>query len=234
MTIQTAERQYSTHSSRRVAWLARYLDARSYLEIGVFEGITFHDVNIERKVAVDPRFRFDVKQFGRPGRIDYYEMTSDKYFCDVAKGEKFDIIFIDGLHTFQQTLRDFLNSMTCAHDRTVWLIDDVFPSDVYSALPNSRDAHHFRKRAGGSSLAWHGDVYKLVFFIHDFMPSLSYTTISSAGNPQSLVWREARKNFSPIWNSAEAIERLGYFDLLKQQELMNLKPEDEALRLLTG
>src|SRR5262249_39678912 len=120
------------------------------------------------------------------------------------------------------------NSLACAHDRTVWLIDDVWPSDVYSAWPVASEARQFRKAAGVNSPAWSGDVYKLLFAIHDFFPVLSYVSFANRGNPQSLVWKAARFSFVPILGTLEAIERLGYFDLLKRREILNLKPEDEA------
>ena len=48
-------------------------------------------------------------------------MTSDKFFKD---NEKFDIIFIDGLHTFEQTIKDIDNSIKFLRDKGVILIHD--------------------------------------------------------------------------------------------------------------
>jgi hypothetical protein len=45
---------------RRINRLAKLIDAQSYLEIGVASGETFFRVDCPRKVAVDPRFQFDV------------------------------------------------------------------------------------------------------------------------------------------------------------------------------
>lgn len=232
MTTDHISTNFATHSSRRIHRIAQLFDAKSYLEIGVCEGSTFLDIQMPRKVAVDPKFRFDYSKHVAPGSVDFYETTSDLYFCGIATSEMFDIIFLDGMHTFQQTLRDLLNSLTLAHSRTIWLIDDVLPSDVYSSLPSSADAHGFRKRAGGSSLAWHGDVYKLIYFIHDFIPSLSFATITTKGNPQTIIWRQGRADFSPILNSVEQIERLTYFDHLKNMGITNAFSEDDAFSLL--
>src|ERR1700688_4346226 len=51
------------HSIRRIMRIAQHAAARSYLEIGVCRGRTFNRVDFERKVAVDPRFQFDVANY---------------------------------------------------------------------------------------------------------------------------------------------------------------------------
>jgi hypothetical protein len=221
---------WQSHSVRRINQIAKHVGARSYLEIGVFRGKTFNALNFERKVAVDPRFRFDLADYQREG-VEFHQMHSDQYFTQYGLSRTFDIIFLDGLHTFQQTLRDFCNSLACAHDRTIWLIDDVLPVDVFSAWPNQTEAVAFRKRAGAESWAWHGDVYKVVFAIHDYFPMYSYVTLGGRGNPQAIVWKAPRIDFTPIFDSMEAIERLSYFDLLKREEILKIRPDEEGLRL---
>lgn len=219
----------SGHSARRIARIARHIGARSYLEIGVFRGKTFNSLQFERKVGVDPSFQFDVADFQRDG-VEFHAVRSDEYFTSCGEKQQFDIVFIDGLHTFQQTFRDFCNSLACTHDRTVWLIDDVLPIDVYSAWPVEAEALKFRRRAGGDGPQWHGDVYKVVFALHDFFPMFSYVTITGSGNPQAVVWRAPRRDFSPLLNSLEAIERLTYFDLLNRLDVLNAKSEEAAFR----
>jgi len=221
---------WQSHSVRRINQIAKHVGARSYLEIGVFRGKTFNALDFECKVAVDPSFQFDIADYQREG-VEFYQMLSDQYFTRHGLSRTFDIIFLDGLHTFQQTFRDFCNSLACAHDQTVWLIDDVLPVDVYSAWPNQKEALGFRKRAGGDSWAWHGDVYKVVFAIHDFFPMYSYVTLGGRGNPQAIVWKAPRVDFTPIFDSTNAIERVSYFDLLKREEILKVKPDEEGLRL---
>jgi hypothetical protein len=216
------------HSRRRLKRVADHVDATSYLEIGVFNGKTFNNVSFPRQVGVDPYFGFNVDEYARPG-VEFVRKTSDEFFTTRDRSTLFDLVFLDGLHTFKQTLRDFCNSLTCAHPRTVWLIDDVLPSDVYSSLPVAAEARGFRKKAGIISNAWHGDVYKLLFMIHDFFPTLSFVTFSTGGNPQALVWQTPRHPFTPALGSIEAIDRLDYFDLMRRQSFLNLMPEAAAL-----
>lgn len=217
--------------------MAAALGAKRYLEIGVARGNTFFAIDIANKVAVDPKFRFEWR--GRvTDRIKFHETTSDQFFLAAPPGPKFDIIFLDGLHTFEQTFRDFCNALAVAHDKTVFLIDDTVPSDVYSSLPSQEDAGRFRREAGASKIGWHGDVYKVVYAIHDFFPMFDFRTIVGKGNPQTLLWREQRKDFTPVYNNLESISRMTYFDMKEQQAAMRCETETEALELaiqaLTG
>lgn len=123
-----------TPSARRINKLAAEVHARTYLEVGVQKGKTFFDVAIPQRIAVDPRFLFDAQEFVKEG-LSFQETTSDDYFSHLPSAEKFDIIFLDGLHTFEQTYRDLCNSLLHVHDRTLIMIDDTKPTDVFSALP---------------------------------------------------------------------------------------------------
>jgi hypothetical protein len=220
-----------TPAARRLLKIAAHIDARSYVEIGVAKGSTFNRVAFPRKVAVDPTFRFNVEEFQEDG-VEFVQKTSDDFFLTRDPPATFDLVFLDGLHRFEQTFRDFCNSLSCAHSRTVWLIDDVWPVDVFSSLHDYADAVDFRRKAGVTAHAygWHGDVYKVVLMIHDFFPSLSYVTISTGGNPQTIVWRSPRTSFTPVFQNAEAITRVGYFDLMKLEKIINLMPEAEAFK----
>lgn len=222
-------RQYMpNHSSRRINLMAQQNSASNYLEIGTAAGKTFLTVNIETKVAVDPNFQFNWKDM-ETKNILFYEMKSDIFFENLNQNWSFDIIFIDGLHTFEQTLRDFINSIGCSHRDTIWLIDDTVPMDVYSAWPDQKEAAYFRKQAAGGKKVkpgWHGDVYKVIFALHDFFPLFSYCTIQTGGNPQTVVWYQQRKGFKPRFNSLEAISRIDYFTFLKNKDLLKCQNEE--------
>jgi hypothetical protein len=55
--------------------------------------------------------------------------------------------------------------------------------------------------------------------------------LGGRGNPQAIVWKAPRVDFTPIFDSIEAIERLSYFDLLKRQEILKVRPDEEGFRL---
>ena len=74
-------------------------DNCKYLEIGVNTCATFNSIplKIEDKFGVDPI-------------AGNYQMTSDEFFKKYPD-LKFDVIFIDGLHHYDQCQRDCINSI---------------------------------------------------------------------------------------------------------------------------
>lgn len=217
-------------SVRRVHKIKEINAGISYLEIGVETGRTLLNVDMPKKDGVDPSFRFDTGLFASPD-VRFFSQTSDAFWTS-GEGKTYDIIMIDGLHTFEQTFRDLLCSMRFSHQQTVWLIDDTLPSDVFSAIPDQARSMRERQRVGSRSRAWHGDVFKIVPAIHDFIPVFDYATIVRSGNPQTLVWFANRNDFKPRWNNLEAISRLGYFDIEPNLEVFNITDEDEAFSRL--
>ncbi len=198
------ERRLEYRQSATRARIQSYIDmtyAQTYLEIGVFHGRTFLQIDVPFKVGVDPNFRFTPEEYASEN-IHLYSETSDVFFehfpqraqalQDKYHGKefKFDVIFIDGLHTFEQTLRDFENSLPYAHEKTLWIIDDTVPNSVFSAM-NSHEKSLLWKACAGMNTArdWHGDVFKAIFAIHDTHPEFSYCTQIDDDNPQTILWR---------------------------------------------
>jgi capsular polysaccharide biosynthesis protein len=217
-------------TSNRINLIGKIADARNYLEVGVWKANTFNSVTIENRCGVDPNPLFDVNAF-LSGSTEFHIETSDKFFLNCSN-RFFDVIFLDGLHVFEQTFRDFVNSIPFSHAKTVWIIDDTCPSDFCSAFPDQSRTASIRSLIGDSSLAWHGDVFKLIFALHDFFPLYDFRTIVNSGNPQTIVARDPRVDFMPKWNSWEAISRLQYSDYLLNRELMRPCGDDEALEWL--
>ncbi len=218
------------HSARRIETLTEFLRPQTYLEIGVNKGQTFFQVSIPQKTAVDPNFLFDVAAV-TDENITFKGVISDEFFSTLPITQKYDVVFLDGLHTFEQTYRDLCNSLLHSHERTIFLIDDTKPIDVYSSISCQDKAFKYRKQAGGSGMAWHGDVFKTIFALHDFHPGLNYRTIINSGNPQTLVWRSNNGWRQPLFNSLETISRLTYFDLLDHMDILRNCSEEEAIVL---
>jgi Methyltransferase domain len=161
-----------------------------YLEIGVSRGETFHTVKAACKVAVDPRFLFNASTKEQEN-VHYFEITSDDYFGNKLTDSTFQVIYLDGLHTFEQTLRDLISAVTCLAEDGVIVIDDVIPNSFHASLPDVRVATAVRKYLGIEDPSWMGDVYKLVFFVQTFFQRFSYATISD-NHGQLILWREPR------------------------------------------
>lgn len=90
---------------------------KSYLEIGVDTGWLFEQISCNKKAGVDPNKIYDNLTFN---------MTSDEFF--LQNNDKFDIIFIDGLHLHEQVYKDFKNSLACLNDGGLILFHDCNPT----------------------------------------------------------------------------------------------------------
>jgi hypothetical protein len=175
----------------RINEIAKRIGARSYLEIGVQSGKTFFNVELPLKVAVDPQFLFDYRKY-QSNEVQFYNCTSDNFFASLSSSTKFDLVFLDGFHTFDQTYRDFCNTLLCTHERSIIIIDDTMPNDYYSTL-RSQDVCIYRRKheAPGSSIGdWRGDVFKILLFLNLFHSSLGFVTINDNGPEQTVVCRK--------------------------------------------
>nr|WP_294502808.1 class I SAM-dependent methyltransferase [uncultured Rhodopila sp.] len=216
------------HSARRINMLAKNLDARRYLEIGVSRGDTFREVAIAERTGVDPAFAFNTNEIANE-LTRLVPLPSDAFFANEPCFPPYDLIYIDGLHKFEQVVRDFGNALLRAHRRSVIIVDDTLPNDAYSAIPDAVACMRHRKTVGSDNGSWHGDVFKLVFYIHDFWPGLNYCTVVGSGNPQTIVWRAQNCLRKPLFDSLESISRLTYFDLRDHLEILQMTAEDDAI-----
>ena len=96
-------------------------------------------------------------------------------------------------------------------------------------MPDQARAIEARRKTGDTSNAWHGDVYKMIFALHDFHPGFAYRTILGGGNPQTVAWRAPRAGFKPRFDSFEAISRLSFDDLRNNWELVRGGSEEDVL-----
>ena len=126
-----------------------------YLEIGVWEGFTFKFINSINKDGVDPGQYCDCNYVN-------YKMTSDDFF-KTHINKKYDIIFIDGLHTAYQVSKDIYNSIANLNDGGWIIIDDVFPHCEY-------EQERLNLRKSGSQT---GDVWKAVYNVLDDLIDMS-------------------------------------------------------------
>ena len=124
----------------RHEFIQRFVDMMPnarYLEVGVSTGETFTRIRAGAKVGVDPAFAFDFKANAEVDHTARYEvMTSDAFFQKTIKpdAKKFGVIFLDGLHTFEQILRDLLNAIQVMDESGFIIVDDVIPCDYIASV----------------------------------------------------------------------------------------------------
>lgn len=225
----TAEQPISRH--RVVKRLLTLFEEPTYLEVGVSRGVTFHHVTASHQVAVDPAFLFDVEnEAAQRPHAEYHSVTSDDYFGRVSGDRRFNVIYLDGLHTLEQTLRDLLNALDHLEPRGVIVIDDVRPPSYHASLPDQRRAVQLRALVGAEQdKSWMGDVYRLVWFIDTFCQGLTYRTIAD-NHGQLVVWRQSRADV--VERSLREVAELSFEDFALEPDVLRLQPFREIMREL--
>jgi hypothetical protein len=197
----------------------------SYLEIGVETGSTFLPMRARRKVAVDPVFRFNVAEASRQQpHAEFHQVPSDEYFGRIIRPEdRFDLIYLDGLHTLEQTLRDFVNALHFVKPHGLLLIDDVVPTSWAASLPSKDLAYRMKTltNAWGDERRWMGDVYRLVYFIDTFAQQWTFRIVAE-NHGQLVAWRTPRASTPD--RRLEAVSRMNYEDVLGQIEVFQIRP----------
>jgi len=118
--------------------LLRKFSAPAYLEIGCATNSLFNAVPALNKTGVDPSAGGNVRA------------TSDEFFA--TNKVFYDVVFIDGLHTYEQVRRDVINSIKCLN-RGGWIA-------LHDMLPRNWIEQHIPPI---SESTWTGDVWKLAF-----------------------------------------------------------------------
>jgi hypothetical protein len=156
------------------------LRPKVYIEVGVLYGESLALARPPtRAIGIDPRPDIQVK-FEAPTTI--YPMTSQEFFTSVnfveAAGQPtFDLAFLDGLHTFDNTLRDFIGVERRAGPNSVVLVHDCIPLDAETST---------REQLTGF---WSGDVWKLVLCLKKYRPDLAIGCVATAPTGLGVISR---------------------------------------------
>jgi hypothetical protein len=113
------------------------------LEIGVNTpaqpGFNWPNIKAEVKHGVDPEENTEAT----------FKVTSDEFFKSIIN-QKYDFIFVDGLHTFQQCYRDIHNSLMYLNEGGTIMAHDTLPASEIAQRPDRVSDH------------WNGDVWKSI------------------------------------------------------------------------
>jgi hypothetical protein len=122
--------------------LIRVNNYKSFLEIGTQEHINLSNIIIDKKISVDPDPEVNAD----------FILPSDDFFKQNT--DKFDIIFVDGLHHADFVYRDMVNSLKILNHGGCIIVHDVIPSSYESQLIP------LEKTLETGSGIWNGDVWK--------------------------------------------------------------------------
>lgn len=159
-------------------WLHVTVRPASYVEIGVETGRSLQFAQRPTKsVGVDPAVNIIVSL---ESWAKVFKLPSDDFFAQhdlrqVLDAEFVDMAFIDGLHTFDQALKDFINIERYSHPGTVVTFHDVFP---VTAITAARDRE---------TTFWLGDTWKVVLILKEMRPDLKIFTLPTFPSGLTLV-----------------------------------------------
>jgi tetratricopeptide (TPR) repeat protein len=154
-------------------WLDRLYSAlapENVVEIGVHEGQSLSRICPPTvAIGVDPCPRIN-----RPLKTEthIYAETSDDFFskdrlATALAGRPLGVGFIDGLHLYEQALKDFIHLEAYCGPRSVILIHDTVPLDE----PTQNRTCHTQFHTG--------DVWKMVLCLKHYRPDLDIFTIAT-------------------------------------------------------
>lgn len=146
---------------------------RHYLEIGVQKGACFEAIRATRKTGVDPDMRYLKRRYPanplqrllkrrlptglfwqfESNTIRLYELTSDDFFA--RNNDKFDLVFIDGLHHFDQVLKDYINAQQHLSAAGCVMLHDCNPLSAESA----------QREPSVQTKVWNGDTWKAIYYL---------------------------------------------------------------------
>lgn len=180
---------------------------KNYLEIGLDRGATFNNVMCFKKSSVDPAG--GEYSHAKPT----FRMTSDKFFEEVAPyQDKWDIVFIDGLHEYEQVKKDIYNSlMFLKRGGSIVLHDCSPPTKESQIVPRE-------------TRLWCGDVWKAVV---EFRATQEYFGLVTIDDDLGLGWihhslpKKPFSNFELTWESLEK-NRKEYLGLITSEEFYEL------------
>jgi hypothetical protein len=177
----------------------------NYLEIGCFDNECFSKIEIINKVGVDPLKGGTIKK------------TSDEFFK--SNEEKFDIIFIDGLHEYDQVKKDIINSIEFLNEDGTIMCHDSLP-EKYSdqTVPYSLGT-------------WVGDVWKAII---EFRSSKNIDIcVCTIDHGVTIIKKRPNSNLLnlKILNFKELNFKYYYKNY---PELMNLKSFEDSISFAVG
>lgn len=201
-----------------------------YLEIGVSKGQAFQKISADIKFAVDPAFRLTdhTRQVAdSKARVTrYFEVTSDAFFeqeTATLEQHPIDVALIDGLHTWEQVVRDVENTLRYLRpDGVIFLHDCNPPFELASRRADSWEDFMAEQKGPLKIGLWNGDVWKAIVALRSTRPDLLVGVLKC---DQGVGFVRFGTPETTLSYSMDQIDALTYNDLKADRKgLINLRP----------
>ena len=207
-------------------WLDRLYSALSpqtVMEIGVFQGESLALVKPPAvAIGIDPS---PTLVFPLKAETHIFTETSDEFFAQrrperLLEGRPFSIAFIDGLHLYEQALKDFMHLEAYSGPCSVILFHDTVPLDEPTQTRTRETQFHT------------GDVWKAVLCLKQYRPDLDIFTVATPPSGLTVVTGLNRSSRVLNENYQEIVAQFwetSYSDVQSVLEArLNLVPNDWA------
>ena len=176
----------------------------NYLEIGCYKDSNFSQIKIKYKIGVDPVSGGNIK------------MTSDEFFK--INNKKFDCIFIDGLHIYEQVREDILNSIKFLSPNGIIIIHDCLPLKIWNQIVPKIYGH------------WNGDVWKAIVETRTMKDIDTYTCKADHG--LGIILKRPNRNLLKI--NTDNFKKLKFKDYYNNHKnFMNIIEVESIDQLLS-
>ena len=144
-------------------------------------------------------------------------MTSDEFFS--SNPQKYDLIFIDGLHIDEQVEKDILNSLKYLNKEGSIVLHDCNPPEVYYA----REDYYDTTTPAGAY--WNGTVWKAIAKVRSEIEGIYTSTVDTDWGV--CVIQKSNKenkiiNNNPYYSYNKfSNNRKYYLNLISPQEFLN-------------
>lgn len=204
--------------------ILRATRGKTYLEIGVRYGGTFFRVHCKNKIGIDPKSRLacfitPLINTLKSEKSEIFFTTSDDFFHTHStrlKKHKIDVAFVDGLHSFEQSLTDTENCLKYLNNRGVILLHDCNPM-TYQLSKKPDNIFTLTE-------IWSGDVWKTIVYLRSKRRDLAIVTLDC---DYGIGLIKKGKPDNPLKYSLANVKKMRYKDLVGNRDrFLNLKESD--------
>jgi hypothetical protein len=182
-----------------------------YLEIGVEAGENWNAVQCQTKHGVDPN-----------SPVATFKISSDEFFHMLDPDYKYDIIFVDGLHTEDQSGKDMVNAVNHLSDNGIVVVHDCNPPTKWHQRP-------YEEAKGSNFRLWNGEVWRSFVNLRSSRPFLAMQVVDTDWGC-GLIEKAKDQDITPRpWESSLQLpDQVTYetFDINRNHWLGLISPKD--------
>lgn len=199
--------------------ICEHIGAQDYLEIGVCCGDTLSKVRAPNRLGVDPAA--DIESAPESVRAGLQgaamcDCDSDTFFANNT--ERFDVVFVDGLHVYEQAIKDVLNGFNCLRPGGYVVAHDMLPAGKAEAA---------RTR---STRIWNGDVWKMMFDIHHNHPAINSFVVDDDFGMAVLWVNDPNVRFDPVWRRSCVDVPFAVFEKERNRFMKIVRSDEKMIR----